>query len=132
MIRLLNHDTVSAAKLAERFVVFKRAILQDIEQIFLAEIPIKSLPGANGDYSIMEGYKLYGRLINTEEQSSIIIALKGFLSAYDSKRYNEVLEKVSSILPKQQSRHIILDYGASGENNEIQSKLKALEKAVLE
>ena len=130
VIYLLNHDTVSAAKLAERFEVSKRTIIRDIEQISLAGIPVKSLPGANGDYSIMEGFKLDGQFVNAEEQASIITALKGFLSAYDNKRYNNVLEKVLSILPKQQSQHIILDFGASGENNEIQEKLKIIENAV--
>ena len=130
VIYLLNHDTVSATKLAERFEVSKRTILRDIEHISLAGIPIKSLPGVNGGYSIMEGFKLDGRLVNAEEQASIITALKGFLSAYDNKRYNNVLEKVSSILPKQQNQHVFLDFGASGENKEIQAKLKTLEKAI--
>lgn len=130
VIYLLNHDTVSAAKLAERFEVSKRTILRDIEQIAFAGIPIKSLLGVNGGYSIMEGFKLDGRLVNTEDQVSIITALKGFLSAYDNNRYNEALEKISSILPKQQSQYIFLDFGASGENNEIQTKLKIFEKAI--
>jgi predicted DNA-binding transcriptional regulator YafY len=130
VIYLLNNDTVSAAKLAERFEVSKRTILRDIEQISLAGIPIKSLPGVNGGYSIMEGYKIDGQLINTEDQSSIVTALKGFLTAYDNSRYNGVLEKISSILPKQQNQHIFLDFGASGENDETQIKLKTFEKAI--
>jgi predicted DNA-binding transcriptional regulator YafY len=130
VIHLLNHDTVSAAKLAERFEVSKRTILRDIEQISSAGIPIKSLSGVNGGYSIMEGYKIDGRLINTEDQSSIITALKGFHSAYDNSRYNGVLEKLSSILPRQKDQHIFLDFGASGENDETQIKLKTLEKGI--
>ena len=132
VIYLLNRDTVSAAKLAERFEVSKRTILRDIEQISSAGIPIKSLSGANGGYSIMEGYKLDGHIINAEEQTSIITALKGFLSSYDNKRYNAVLEKISSVLPGTQSQHIFLDFGASGENSEIQAKLKTLEQAIKE
>ena len=130
VIYLLNHDTVSAAKLAERFAVSKRTIFRDIEQISLAGIPVKSLPGANGGYSIMEGFKLDGRLVSAEDQASIITALEGFLSAYDNKRYTEVLEKISSILPRQQSQHIFLDFGASGENSEVQAKLRTFEKAI--
>ena len=130
MIHLLNHDTVSAAKLAERFEVSKRTILRDIEQISLARVPIKSLPGANGGYSIMEGFKLDERLISKENQTSIITALKGFLSAYDNKRYNEVLEKVQSISRNQQSQHVFFDFGVTGENEKIQEKLKILEKSI--
>jgi predicted DNA-binding transcriptional regulator YafY len=130
VIYLLNHDTVRAAKLAERFEVSKRTILRDMEQISLAGIPIQSLSGANGGYSIMEGYKIDGQLINAEDQSSILTALKGFLTAYDNNRYHGVLEKLSSILPNQKSQPIFLDFGASGENAETQSKLKNLEKVV--
>lgn len=131
IIYLLNHDTASATKLAERFEVSKRTILRDIEQISLAGIPIKSDFGPNGGYSIMDGFKIDGQIVNVDDMASIVTALQGFLSAYNNKRYNEVLEKVSSILPKaQQSKHIFLDFGASGENNEVQKKLKIFEKAI--
>ena len=133
VIYLLNHDTVSAAKLAERFEVSRRTILRDIEQISMAGIPIQSLPGVNGGYSIMEGYKLEGRLINNEERETIVTALKVFMCAYDNKKYNEVLEKISSIFPGQEKQqHIFLDFGASGENNELQEKLKFIEKAIID
>ena len=130
IIYLLNHNTVSAAKLAGKFEVSKRTIIRDIEQISLAGIPIKSFPGINGGYSVMEGYKIDGRLVSAEDQATIITALKGFLSAYDNNRYNDVLEKVLSILPPQKNQHIFLDFGASGENSETQEKLKLLEKAI--
>lgn len=130
VIYLLNHDAVSAAKLAEKFEVSKRTILRDIEQISLAGIPIKSVTGVNGGYSILEGYKLDRRLVTAGDQTSIVTALKGFLSAYDGKRYNDILEKISSIVPKEQKQTVFYDFGASGENNEIQIKLKALEKAI--
>jgi len=130
VIYLLNHDIVSAAKLAERFEVSRRTILRDIEHISLAGIPIQSLPGAKGGYSIMEGYKLDGRIVNNEVTSAIITALKGLLSAYDSKRYNEALEKISSAFPHKQTQNIFLDFGASGENTEIQLKLKTLENSI--
>ena len=71
VIHLLNHDTMRAAKLAERFEVSKRTILRDIEQISLAGVPIRSLPGANGGYSNMEGYKLDGRFIYVNYENRI-------------------------------------------------------------
>ena len=132
VIYLLNHDTVSAAKLAEKFEVSKRTILRDIEQISLAGIPIKSIHGVNGGYSIMEGYKLDGRLVTAGDQTSIVTALKGFLSAYDGKRYKDILEKISSFVPKEKKQTVFYDFGASGENNEIQKKLKSLEKGPYE
>ncbi|MCL2285348.1 MAG: YafY family transcriptional regulator [Firmicutes bacterium] len=131
VIHLLNHDTATAAQLARRFEVSKRTILRDMEQLSMAGIPIQSLPGVNGGYSIMEGYKLKGQLITPEEQASIITALKGFTSARHSKKYDEVLEKISSLLTKPQKQHIFLDFGASGENDELQQKLKFMENAII-
>jgi len=128
VIYLLNNNTVSAAKLAERFDVSKRTILRDIEHICLAGIPIQSLPGAKGGYSIMEGYKLDGRLVNDEVTATIITALKGLLSSYDNRRYSEALEKLS--FPQKQTQNIFLDFGASGENSDIQARLKILEDAI--
>ena len=130
IIYLLNHDAVNASKLADKFEVSKRTILRDIEQISLAGIPIKSVPGVNGGYSIMEGYKLDGRLVTAEDQTSIITALKGFLSAYDGKRYNDILEKITYIVPRDRRQTVFFDFGASGENYEIQTKMKALEQAI--
>ena len=127
---LLGHKTVSAARLAERFEVSKRTILRDIEQLSLAGIPVKSLPGTNGGYSIMEGFKIDGLLVKKEEQESIITALKGLLTAYDNARYSNTLEKITSLFPKPQNQHIFFDFGASGENTTIQAKLKALEYAI--
>jgi len=130
VIYLLNHNITSAAKLAERFDVSKRTILRDIEHISLAGIPIQSIPGAKGGYSIMEGYKLDGCIVNNEVTSTIITALQGLLSAYDNKRYYEALEKISSAFPRKQTQNIFLDFGASGENDEIQTKLKILENSI--
>lgn len=130
VIYLLNHDTVSAAKLAERFEVSKRTIVRDMEHISMAVIPIRSIAGARGGYSIMEGYKLDGRMVTAEDSVSIIAALQGFASSYDSRRYDETLEKITSILPKHQGQSIFLDFGASGEGNEIQAKLKTIEAAI--
>ena len=130
VIYLLNHDIVSAAKLAQRFEVSKRTILRDIEHISLAGIPIQSISGAKGGYSIMEGYKVDGRIINEETTAAIMTALEGLLSAYDNKRYSEALEKLSSAFPHKQTQNIFLDFGASGENEEIQAKLKTLEDAI--
>jgi len=130
VIYLLNHNITSAAKLAKRFEVSKRTILRDIEHISLAGIPIQSHPGAKGGYSIMEGYKLDGRIVNDEVKTTIITALQGLLSAYDNKRYNEALEKISSAFPQKQTQNIFFDFGASGENDEIQSRLKTLENSI--
>ena len=130
VIYLLNHDVVSAAELAERFEVSRRTILRDIDHIALAGIPIRSIAGVKGGYSIMDGYKVDGRIIDAEVSATILTALQALLSAYDNTRYDETLEKLSSVFPKNQTQNVFLDFGASGENKEIQTRLTILENAI--
>ena len=127
---LLNRNVVTAKELAERFEVSVRTILRDIEALSAAGIPISSSTGAAGGYSIMEGYKLYGQMVNAADQTAIITALKGLFTAYDGSRYADVLEKLSSIFQKQELQRVFLDFGASGENADIQKKLKLLDDAI--
>ena len=123
-------QVVSAKELAERFEVSVRTIVRDIEALSAAGIPISSSTGVSGGYSVMEGYKLESRMINSEDQTAIITALKGLFTAYDGSRYADVLEKLSSIFQKQEQRRVFLDFGASGENADIQEKLKKLDDAI--
>lgn len=129
-IYLLNRNTVSAKELAERFEVSVRTIVRDIEALSAAGIPVSSSTGMSGGYSIMEGYKLDGQMVDAEDQTAIVTALKGLFTAYDGSRYADVLEKLSSVFQKQEQQRVFLDFGASGENAVIQEKLKALDDAI--
>lgn len=129
-IYLLNRNTVSAKELAERFEVSVRTIVRDIEALSAAGIPVSSSTGMSGGYSIMEGYKFNGQMVNAEEQTAIVTAQKGLFTAYDGSRYADVLEKLSSVFQKQEQQHVFLDFGVSGENMVIQEKLKILDDAI--
>jgi len=129
-IYLLNRNIVSAKELAERFEVSVRTIVRDMETLSSAGIPISSSTGATGGYYIMEGYKLDGQMLGAADQTAIITALKGLFTAYDGSRYAEVLEKLSSVFHKQERQRVFLDFGASGENADIQEKLKILDDAI--
>jgi len=132
VIYLLNHETVSARALAEKFEVSKRTILRDVEQISLAGIPIQSTQGINGGYSIMPGYKLERQFASGGDYSSIVTALSGMCSAYDDRRFGAALEKILSLMPKPPEQHIFFDFGAAKENAEIQTRLKMIEAAIVE
>ncbi|MGN1025660.1 MAG: helix-turn-helix transcriptional regulator [Faecousia sp.] len=94
---LLQHDKMSAAKLAERFEVTPRTIFRDIEAINLAGIPIVAYPGVNGGVSIMKQYKIEKGLFTTED---IILLLSGLtnMPISDHEMLNAVA-KIKSLIP---------------------------------
>lgn len=82
IIYLVNHDSVSANYLAERFGVSVRTIQRDIVSISEIGIPIYSSGGKYGGYSILNTYKLKNMDIRNDEQQMIIKALKSLSTSY--------------------------------------------------
>ena len=84
IIYLLNHDSVTAAYLAKHFGVSIRTIQRDMICISNIGIPIFSLNGKNGGYSIMKNYKIKNMNIRNNEQYLIIKALESLATSYSS------------------------------------------------
>jgi predicted DNA-binding transcriptional regulator YafY len=85
-IYLINHGTVSASALSERFEVSKRTIQRDIDSLNMAGIPVSSTLGAEGGYRIEDGYKLQNQIAGADDYRHIVAALRGLASAYDDRR----------------------------------------------
>ncbi|KWX85667.1 hypothetical protein AMQ83_23380, partial [Paenibacillus riograndensis] len=83
VVYLLNRETVRARELAEKFEVSPRTIQRDMASISLAGIPVGSQQGLNGGYYIMDSYKMNRQLLQSEDYTYILAALKGLLSGYD-------------------------------------------------
>ena len=56
VVYLLNHSRISAQKLAEEFGVSSRTIMQDLESLGQAGIPIQSFYGVEGGYQIIDSF----------------------------------------------------------------------------
>lgn len=105
---LLEHKKISAPKLAEMFEVTPRTIYRDIETLLLAGIPIVSTPGINGGISIMEEYKIDKKLFTIPDITTLLMGLGSLSSTLSNKEVKNVLEKVKTLVPKEQSKEIEL------------------------
>jgi len=56
--KLLNHDVLSAAVLAEEFQVSPRTIYRDMDVLSAAGFPVVEYQGTKGGYGLMDGYKM--------------------------------------------------------------------------
>lgn len=127
---LLNHKIVSARTLADRFEVSKRTIQRDIDALCLAGIPIITHHGSGGGYSVSEKFSLDKQIYSREDYQNIIIALKGFCSAYIKGKADPTLEKVlSTVSSLRQS--VVLDFGALREGGDLERTFSSLEEAIL-
>lgn len=127
-IYLLNHGRTSASKLAEHFEVSVRTIQRDIDSLCLAGIPVVSLHGAAGGYEILDRFKLDKELVTPDDYSYIRTALSGLVSATESCKAKEVLEKIAH-MSNSEDNGMILEFSVLREGE--QHTLQMLQRAVL-
>jgi predicted DNA-binding transcriptional regulator YafY len=130
IIYLLNHDTVSARRLAEHFHVTIRTIQRDITSISVAGIPVCSSGGKYGGYSIMPSYKMKNINIGNDEQQMIIRALESLATSYTNDTLRALIEKYNAIIEKKGGRKVFWDFGVTKENQCVQTVNRKLEQAI--
>ncbi len=91
---LLQRNVVTAPQLARRFEVSRRTISRDIEALCCAGIPIVSRRGAEGGYSIMEGYRIDRTLLTRGELQAILAGLHSLDSVCNTGQYARLMEKL--------------------------------------
>lgn len=111
---LLQKEKVTAPYLAERFEVSRRTINRDIEALCMAGIPLVTEQGPRGGISIMEGYTIDRTLLSRSDMQAILAGLKSLDSVSKTKRYEQLMEKLSvgasSLLAGDE--HILIDLSA--------------------
>ena len=130
IIYLLNHDTVSARVLAERFHVTVRTIQRDMTSISVAGIPVYAAGGKCGGYSIMPEYKIKNINIGSEEQQMIIRALESLATSYTNDTLRSLIEKYNAIIEKKGGRKVFWDFSVTKENQKVQTVNQMLEQSV--
>lgn len=129
IIYLLNHETVQARLLAERFEVSVRTIQRDMISISRIGIPVYALGGKKGGYSILSNYKMKNAGIGKEEQQMIIQALESLATSYTNQTLENLIEKYNAMIEKEGGQKIFWDFSVSKENRQVQEYNKQLEQA---
>lgn len=130
IIYLLNHDNVPARLLAEKFQVSVRTIQRDILSISSIGIPIYSLDGKYGGYSILPTYKIKNSQIRDDEQQLIIKALESLATSYKDDSLNHLIEKYNAIIDREGGQRIFWDFSVARENKQVQELNICLEQAI--
>jgi len=93
---LLNHRTVTAASLAERFGVSTRTIYRDIDVLSGSGVPVVTTQGASGGISLMEEYTLSRTSLSEKESGHLLFALQTLKGA-QYPEVDQVLDKLSAL-----------------------------------
>ena len=97
---LMNQEKVSARNLSERFGVSVRTIQRDMESLSLAGVPVTSLGGREGGYTILPSFRIKNGEVKEEEQQLIVKALQSLATTYSSEPLRSVMEKYRALVGK--------------------------------
>ncbi len=136
---LLNHELVSAAKLAEMFEVSTRTIFRDVETLSMAGIPIVTFTGVNGGIGVMPEFKVDKKLFTPSDISKLLMGLRSITPTLTPRELQDTLEKVKSLIPKEHHREleikssqIKIDLTAWTGNKSFEPNLEKIKKALQE
>ncbi|MEK5415773.1 transcriptional regulator [Paenibacillus odorifer] len=107
--KLLNHEVLSASKLAEEFQVSQRTIYRDIDVICAAGIPVVSYQGTKGGYGIMDGYKMDKSLLRSYDVTSLITVLNSLSSVFEDEHTQGTIERLQTIGTEPQTSSLAVD-----------------------
>lgn len=120
---------MKAVDLSRYFEVSERTIYRDIDSLNRAGIPIVSLPGQEGGYELMDGFKLDKKYLTLDELLSIQWALKSIEKATGFEDINELISKINQLIDSPtQDKNIPLQISHSNNSSQyIQTIYKSIQ-----
>lgn len=91
---LLREEQATAASLAARFEVSPRTIQRDVDRLCRAGIPLRTVRGAGGGISIMEGYAVKQTVLTDADRGAILAGLRSLDSVSGTGYYRQLMEKL--------------------------------------
>ncbi|MCI1695560.1 helix-turn-helix transcriptional regulator [Aneurinibacillus aneurinilyticus] len=120
IVLLIHRKRMKAVDLSRYFEVSERTIYRDIDSLNRAGIPIVSLPGQEGGYELMDGFKLDKKYLTLDELLSIQWALKSIEKATGFEDINELISKINQLIDSVPTQDKNIQLQISHSNNSSQ------------
>lgn len=105
-----SRGTMKARNLAEILETSERSIYRDIDILCEAGIPITSIPGPNGGYSFMEGYKINSNSLGSGDVVNLLLSSMGIRPENNTEASEELSNafiKLESSVSKEHRQEIV-------------------------
>ena len=136
LLNLLANKRLTREMLAEKYEVSTRTISRYIDVLVESGVPILSIPGVGGGYTLPDDYKLERGFLSEAEIKRLNETLEKTAKDYDDKLNGIITEKLNALDEKKDNIHIsstgylIIDDGPWSSHSLYKSKLDVLKKAI--
>ncbi len=133
---LLSKKCVKASYLADKYEVSTRTIHRYINCLELAGIPIYTVRGNQGGFSIVDTFKLSSTFMTEKEFEQTISALTSFHQSVPNQVLESAINKLKAVIKNEtsgfniKSGDLIIDAGPWGDAIGYKSKLSVIQKSL--
>ncbi len=128
---LLEHGSVTASELAERFEVSVRTVYRDMDALGEAGIPVCAERGRQGGFRLMENFSLNRSLLSQRDQDEILFALQT-LNATSAAECGQLLSRLSGLFRRDCTDWIEVDFSEWGNEKEQRERFEQVKSSILE
>lgn len=136
LFELLSKKCVKASYLAEKYEVSVRSIHRYINCLELAGVPIYTVRGNNGGFSIIDTYKLGATFMTKKEFEQTINTLTAITESVPNAEITNVINKLKATSRHEygnydiKSGNLIIDAGPWGDTIGYKAKLSVIQKSI--
>lgn len=136
LFELLSKKCVKATYLAEKYEVSVRSIYRYITNLELAGVPIYTIRGNKGGFSLIDTYKLSSTFMTVNEFEQVINALIAVNGGVPNKVLESAIVKLKATIKNEysgfdiKSGNLIVDAGPWGDAIGYKSKLITIQKSI--
>ena len=136
LFELMSKKCVKASYLSEKYEVSVRSIHRYINSLELAGVPIYTIRGNGGGFSIIDTFKFSSTFLTVNEFEQTINALKAITDGVPNKDLSNVINKLKSVMRNDytgidiKGGNLIIDAGPWGDAVGYKVKLSILQKCI--
>ena len=136
LFELLSKKCVKASYLADKYEVSVRSIHRYINCLELAGVPIYTIRGNNGGFSIIDTYKLGATFMTEKEFEQTINTLTAITESVPNSEISSVINKLKATSRHEygnfdiKSGNLIIDAGPWGDTVGYKAKLSVIQKCI--
>lgn len=128
---LLEHGSVTASELAQRFEVSTRTVYRDIDALSAAGIPVYAMRGRQGGISLMENFSLDRSLLTEKEQDEILFALQS-IRATSGSDCSGLLSRLGALFRRENADWIEVDFSDWSDDSDQRGRFELIRRGILE
>lgn len=136
LFELLSKKSVTAKYLAEKYQVSKRSIYRYLEELEFAGVPLISISGNGGGYTIMDTYRLNSTFMTGAEFDQTIKALSAINDGVSNKVLDSAITKLKATVKKEYSGfdikagNLVIDGGSWGDSIGYKTKIGVIQRCI--